>query len=203
MTVNWTATSELALIDLTTPRLIEIEGVGNTAQTNNARKEAWKGIHEALQAQQGLQHSDPHKIKKKWQHMKSLAKQKLVGMRAWHAGTGGGGPCPIILSVCEEKILDVMGERRGFRGEANPVGTDIMAGAAPTGSSGPMTEEELEAGSLMRGAEAPWGDEPEFDEDAAAAAQHAALQGSFAHKGADNPRFFPGLALWVIRTGPR
>eukprot|EP00918_Siedleckia_nematoides_P040578 GHVU01088086.1.p1 GENE.GHVU01088086.1~~GHVU01088086.1.p1 ORF type:complete len:378 (+),score=43.88 GHVU01088086.1:175-1308(+) len=174
-TVNWTTTSELLLIELVKPRIQQVEGTGNSSSLNKDRIEAWKSITAALEAQTGIAHLTAVKTKRKFQSMKSIAKQKQLVIRQHFHQTGGGGSCEVLLTQVDERIIEMFGEQQGFVGVPGATSSNIMAGATPPTAQRPprpVSAEELQNYILARDDYDGEGNLALVDEDDLAARMH-------------------------------
>eukprot|EP00918_Siedleckia_nematoides_P061440 GHVU01134122.1.p4 GENE.GHVU01134122.1~~GHVU01134122.1.p4 ORF type:complete len:230 (+),score=37.22 GHVU01134122.1:4046-4735(+) len=170
--VIWERQHELLLVDLVKPHLAAIEGTGNTSQNRKDRIAAWDTVHTQLVSQTGMQNTTSHKVKKKFQAMKSVAKAKQGLVALDCSATGGGPPSQVEFSQLDERLLSLFSERRSFVGEAMPVFSDVMAGAPLL--RGPRYSLEEQEAFLLAARE---GDDEDgmarvVDEDALAAQQH-------------------------------
>ena len=113
---KWTEERELRLVELCTIRQAEIDGTGNSNDTNKKRNAAWESITSCLNAET-RSNFDRTQVKKKYQNLKSSAKSKIAENVKSRNQTGGGLHIPKTLTEAERQLEDSLGQSKGFTGE--------------------------------------------------------------------------------------
>jgi hypothetical protein len=116
MTSKWTDERELRLVELCGMYQSDIDGTGNSHDTNKRRNAAWNYITEALNAET-RSNLNLVQVKKKYQNLKSTAKFKIAHNAKSRNQTGGGLHTEKILTEAERQLKTTLGMSKGFTGE--------------------------------------------------------------------------------------
>ena len=126
---KWTEERELRLVELCSIRQSEIDGTGNSNDTNKRRNSAWDAITSCLNAET-RSNFDKNQVKKKYQNLKSSAKSKIAENVKSRNKTGGSLHTPMALTEAEKQLQETLGQTRGFTGEKYFVESHIFSQAA-------------------------------------------------------------------------
>jgi hypothetical protein len=116
MTSKWTVERELRLVELCETYKSDIDGTGNSPETNKRRNAAWNYITEALNAETRSNFNFVQ-VKKKYQNLKSTAKFKIANNAKSRSKTGGGLHTELTLTEAERQLEATLGMSKGFCGE--------------------------------------------------------------------------------------
>ena len=127
MTSKWTEERELRLVELCGIHQNDIDGTGNSHDTQKRRNAAWNYITETLNAET-RSNFNLSQTKKKYQNLKSSAKSKIAENSKSRNQTGGGVHTAKNLTEAEKQIEAMLGTSKGFTGEKSFVESQLFPG---------------------------------------------------------------------------